>query len=51
MSYTYKHVIVIGIDGAGNFYRNAKAPTIRTGWLGRYAKLVESSSKGAIMSK
>ena len=29
MSYTYKHVIVIGIDGAGNFYRNAKAPTIR----------------------
>ena len=28
-----------------------KAPTIRTGWLSRYAKLVESSSKGAIMSK
>ena len=29
MSYTYKHVIVVGIDGAGNFYRNCNAPTIR----------------------
>ena len=29
MSYTYKHVIVIGIDGAGNFDRNSKAPFIR----------------------
>lgn len=29
MSYTYKHVILVGIDGAGSFYRRAKAPTIR----------------------
>ena len=29
MSYTYKHVTLVGIDGAGNFYRHAKAPTIR----------------------
>ena len=27
--YNYKHVILIGIDGAGNFYRNGKAPMIR----------------------
>ena len=27
--YTYKHVILVGIDGAGNFYRNTAAPTIR----------------------
>ena len=29
MSYQYKHVILVGIDGAGNFYRNASAPMIR----------------------
>ena len=29
MSYVYKHVILIGIDGAGNFYKGAEAPTIR----------------------
>ena len=28
-----------------------KSPNITTGWLGRYAKLVESASKGAIMMK
>ena len=27
--YIYKHVILVGIDGAGNFYRNTAAPTIR----------------------
>ena len=27
--YHYKHVILVGIDGAGNFYRNASAPMIR----------------------
>ena len=27
--YTYKHVILVGIDGAGNFYRNTSAPMIR----------------------
>ena len=27
--YTYKHVILVGIDGAGNFYRHTAAPTIR----------------------
>lgn len=27
--YTYKHVILVGIDGAGNFYRHTEAPTIR----------------------
>lgn len=26
--YNYKHVIVVGIDGAGNFYRNADTPAI-----------------------
>ena len=26
--YTYKHVIIVGIDGAGMFYRNANTPTI-----------------------
>ena len=25
----YKHVILIGIDGAGNFYRNTNAKAIR----------------------
>ena len=29
MAYTYKHVILVGIDGAGNFYKNTKAPAIR----------------------
>ena len=29
MSYHYKHVILVGIDGAGNFYRNTSAPMIR----------------------
>ncbi len=28
MAYTYKHVIIIGIDGAGNFYRNTDTPAI-----------------------
>ena len=27
--YTYKHVILVGIDGAGNFYRHTSAPMIR----------------------
>lgn len=27
--YNYKHVILVGIDGAGNFYRSSKAPMIR----------------------
>ena len=26
---TYKHVVLVGIDGAGNFYRNTEAPNIR----------------------
>ena len=29
MSYTYKHVVLVGIDGAGNFYRKTAAPNIR----------------------
>lgn len=29
MSFVYKHVIIIGLDGAGNFYRNTEAPNIR----------------------
>lgn len=29
MSFTYKHVILVGIDGAGNFYRHTSAPMIR----------------------
>ncbi len=28
--YRYKHVIVVGIDGAGNFYKNADTPTIHS---------------------
>ncbi len=28
MAFTYKHVIIIGIDGAGNFYRNTDTPAI-----------------------
>lgn len=28
MSEAYKHVIVVGIDGAGNFYRKANTPSI-----------------------
>ena len=28
-----------------------REPSIKTGWLGRYAKLVESANKGAIMKK
>ncbi|MBR6920651.1 MAG: alkaline phosphatase family protein [Clostridia bacterium] len=28
MSFQYEHVILIGIDGAGNFYRGADTPTI-----------------------
>ena len=28
MSYKYKHVILVGIDGAGNFYRNTDTPNI-----------------------
>lgn len=28
MGYTYKHVIVIGVDGAGNFFKNANTPNI-----------------------
>ena len=27
--YTYQHVILVGIDGAGNFYRSTEAPMIR----------------------
>ena len=27
--YNYKHVILVGIDGAGNFYRSTQAPMIR----------------------
>ena len=27
--YNYKHVILVGIDGAGNFYRHTAAPMIR----------------------
>ena len=29
MSYKYKHVVLVGIDGAGNFYKNTDAPNIR----------------------
>ncbi|MBQ3869102.1 MAG: alkaline phosphatase [Clostridia bacterium] len=28
MAFNYKHVIIIGIDGAGNFYRNTDTPGI-----------------------
>ena len=28
MSYTYKHVVLVGIDGAGNFHRLANTPNI-----------------------
>ena len=28
MSYAYKHVVLVGIDGAGNFYKQANTPTI-----------------------
>lgn len=29
MSYTYRHVVLVGIDGAGIFFKNAKTPFIR----------------------
>ena len=29
MGFTYKHVILVGIDGAGNFYRKTDAPNIK----------------------
>ncbi len=29
MSYTYSHVVLVGIDGAGIFFKNAKTPFIR----------------------
>ena len=29
MPYTYSHVILIGIDGAGNFYKNTETPNIK----------------------
>ncbi len=29
MAFVYKHVAVVGIDGAGNFYKNTDAPEIR----------------------
>lgn len=29
MSYKYKHVVLVGIDGAGNFYRSTDTPNIR----------------------
>ena len=28
MSYKYKHIILVGIDGAGNFYKNTDTPNI-----------------------
>lgn len=30
---------------------SVKAPKVKTGWLGRYAKLVDTADKGAIMKK
>jgi hypothetical protein len=33
MSYKYKHVILIGIDGSGNFYKNTSTPAIHRMFL------------------